>query len=477
MRHNGIFANFLSPMRLFLLFLLLLTGTALVQAQTVDTMVNNQGHYYLRHIHISGTRTTRRAVILREMSAQEGRSYSRDSAAQLLAENKLRLANAALFTTINIEPVVVTADTVDWEVSLRERWFIIPKPLFQLADRNFNVWWTEQNRDPRRANFGLTLTDMNFRGNTERISVTAQVGYTQRFAVEYVRPYLDKRQRHGIGGFVNVSQSGEVYYNTDRNKLKFVRLPGNRIIRMFDAAVFYTYRPAFPVRHLIQASYHTATVADTVLQLNKDYFNGRSDQLRYAELLYRLDLNYADNWNYPLKGFKMVGYALARTGFKGLDIQAQVRTEMGLFQNPLPKWYTSVIFRGRLSLPDEQPYFFRAALGTKTDYLRGYEYYVMDGDHYGVLRFNLKRELLNTTLLELPFHYLPSIPLRVYPKVFADVGYMHDRFPGNSFLSNKMLYSAGIGLDIVTTYDVKIRLEFARNHLGENGLFLHLNSE
>lgn len=464
-------------MRLFLMILFLLYGVVAARAQHAGTASGGKKQVYLRQIHITGNKVTRRSVILREMSAREGQWIAADSMDALLRENKLRLANAALFTTIHIDRAEVSTDTVDWAVSLKERWYIIPKPLFQLADRNFNVWWTEQNRDARRANFGLTLTDVNFRGNAERISLTAQAGYTQRFALEYTRPYLDKKQQHGIGGFLNISQSGELYYTTDLNKLKFARLPGNHIIRMYDAAVFYTYRPAFPVRHLLQLAYHAANISDTVLQLNDRYFRDGSDQLRYAEVLYRLDMNYADNWNYPLRGFKMVGYALGRAGFKGMNWQAQLRMEAGLFNNPLPKWYTAVIFRGRLSTPDEQSYYFRSGLGTKTDYVRGYEYYVMDGDHYGVLRLNLKREILNKTLFELPFRYLPSIPLRIYPKLFADVGYMHDRFPGNSFLSNRLLYSAGFGVDMVTTYDIKLRIEFARNHLGENGLFLHLNSE
>jgi hypothetical protein len=57
------------------------------------------------------------------------------------------------------------------------------------------------------------------------------------------------------------------------------------------------------------------------------------------------------------------------------------------------------------------------------------------------------------------------------------MGYAANKYPGNSFLNDRLLYSAGLGVDIVTAYDLKIRLEYAWNHLGQNGLFLHLNSE
>ena len=140
-------------------------------------------------------------------------------------------------------------------------------------------------------------------------------------------------------------------------------------------------------------------------------------------------------------------------------------------------WYASGIFRGRLSLPEEQPYALRAALGSKYDYVRGYEYYVIDGSHFGVLRLNLKYELLNLTLRNIPLRYLPALPLRIYPKIFVDAGYVRNQYPGNSFLNNRMLSAYGAGLDVFTAYDIKIRLEYTWNHLGQNDLFLHFNSE
>jgi len=132
--------------------------------------------------------------------------------------------------------------------------------------------------------------------------------------------------------------------------------------------------------------------------------------------------------------------------------------------------------RGRLMYPQNQPYYFRGGLGTQTDYVRGYEYYVTDGYNYGLVRLDLKRELFNNTYL-LPVRYFTAVPVRIYPKVFFDAGYNQSRIPGLNTLSNKILYSIGAGIDIVTLYDVKIRIEYARNHLGQNGLYLHFNSE
>ena len=184
-----------------------------------------------------------------------------------------------------------------------------------------------------------------------------------------------------------------------------------------------------------------------------------------------------DNWNYPLRGFKSVNYVVLRKGFESFAWQAQWRTETGIFRQLSRKWFGEAIVRARLSLPGDVPYFFQSALGTKPDYVRGYEYYVVDGTHYGVLRIDVKHELFNRTFRGLPFRYLPELPLRIYPKIFADAGAAHNPYPGNSFLHDRMLYAAGIGVDVVAAYDFKLRLEGAVNHLGQYGLYLHLNSE
>ena len=42
-----------------------------------------------------------------------------------------------------------------------------------------------------------------------------------------------------------------------------------------------------------------------------------------------------------------------------------------------------------------------------------------------------------------------------------------------SFLNNRMLYTGGMGFDIVSFYDTCIRLEYSINQLGQKGLFLH----
>ncbi len=431
----------------------------------------------IRYILPIGNKQTRYKIITREMSVREDDNILSDSLETIIDINQKRLYNMSLFTETSISVLKVNDYTIDLIVKVKEQWYIMPEVSFQLADRNFNVWWKEHNHDIRRINGRLTVKHRNFRGNMENLSATAQIGYTQKFALEYFKPYVDKKQKHGLGISVSVSNNEETYYITDSNKLKFVRTPREYIIRQFEGAVVYTYRPAYESKHLLELRYKDILIDDTIAQLNPDYFKYGLKEMKMVQLMYRWELNRVDNWNYPRSGLKVVNNVTTRFGLKGFSFQAYDAAEVGYFRHLGGKWYTSNILRGRLSVPTNQPYILRSALGSESEYIRGYEYYVIDGSQYGLIRNNLKFEALNVTIRNIPIPYLSAIPLRIYPKVFVDAGYVTNKYPGNSFLNDRLLYSAGMGFDLVSAYDFKIRVEYTWNHLGEKGLFLHINSE
>src|SRR5262245_49612284 len=101
----------------------------------------------LQSINILGNDRTRRSVILRELPVKEGQQIPSDSLANYLETARLRLLNIGLFTTVAVRFDSVGRDALKWDIILQERWYIIPTPIFRLADRNFNVWWDEMNHD------------------------------------------------------------------------------------------------------------------------------------------------------------------------------------------------------------------------------------------------------------------------------------------------------------------------------------------
>ena len=461
----------------FLSVVALLVMQGMAWCQSAGGGVDSGGGVVIRHIYIEGNNITRRAVVLRELAIHEGEVVSRDSVEGLERANKLRLFNLQLFNEVEQHVERDTGNGVNWYIKVKERWYIIPTGILQFADRNINTWWVEQGHDLNRVSAGLTVTDKNFRGNLESLAVTAQGGYTQRLGVSYMRPYVNRGQTRGIGFWAAAAQGRQTYYTTAADKLAFAgSYDGPVLWRQAEGGLSFVYRPGYAHRHIVQAGYKQYSVGDTIVRLNGDYYADSSRRARFAEVNYRYEYNGVDNWNYSLKGIKLVTTAVVRVGIEGLKFQSFVNVEAGVFREPLPGWYTSAIVRGRLMYPQDQPYFFRGGLGTATDYVRGYEYYVTDGYNYGLLRLDVKRQLFNHTYF-LPVKYFTAIPVRIYPKLFVDAGYNQSPYTGSNKLSNVLLYSVGAGVDIVTLYDVKIRLEYARNHLGQNGVYVHFNSE
>jgi len=135
------------------------------------------------------------------------------------------------------------------------------------------------------------------------------------------------------------------------------------------------------------------------------------------------------------------------------------------------QWYTSIQLTGKIKLPFNQPYLNQRALGDKDTYLRGLEYYTIDGVAYSMAKFNLKREILNfsipTFIKSKTYH---KIPFKIYAKAFTDFGYVYSKERLITRLNNKFLYSAGVGLEILTLYDINIRLDCSLNQLGQKRL-------
>ena len=117
-------------------------------------------------------------------------------------------------------------------------------------------------------------------------------------------------------------------------------------------------------------------------------------------------------------------------------------------------------------------------LGYSDVYLQGYEYYVIDGVVAGYLKAALNRKLFNFSIrLPVVRKLTPQrIPVSFYGKIYGNAGYVYNKNPGENTLTNKMLYSGGIGIDVLTMYDFTLKLEWSFNQLGQNGLFLHRKS-
>ena len=104
-------------------------------------------------VFIVGNRKTKEKIILREMHVKEGDALEREELIQQLEKDKGNILITRLFLSVYTNVIEVKPNVVDVIVRVSERWYLFPSPIFELADRNFNDWWVNHNRDLSRIQY------------------------------------------------------------------------------------------------------------------------------------------------------------------------------------------------------------------------------------------------------------------------------------------------------------------------------------
>ena len=432
---------------------------------------------YVRNIIIKGNKITKEFVIRREMNISEGDSIPIDELENIVEFNRLRIMNSKLFIRTDALLKNILGDSLDIEYTVKELFYWNAHPFVSLADRNFNVWWNDYNHKFNRLNIGADINRKNFRGRGEEIGVEVQAGFNKHIYLYYSNPFIDKSLKHGIKTSLAYNTGKEIHSATDSNKQVFYRDENRNPYRWLRAEFSYLYRPHYATIHELRLSFHHYALGNKMFADQSAYLGGRQN-MSIPEIMYRYKYNNTNDRNYPTEGWEIDSY-IEQKGLgmvKNFD-QWQWYLHAANYQSLSPKFSTSFHFRGRLFGPDNQPYFNYRAMGFENDYVRGFEHYIVDGSHYGLLRSDLRYKLFRYDFKQDILPIIKHIPIDFYPKVFADAGYVHSNNFGNSYLNNKMLYGYGAGIDIVFSYYIKLRLEYSFNSLNENELFLHLRNE
>lgn len=418
---------------------------------------------------INGNKRTKDFIILRELLFKPGDTIK--NSAEILSASKTNLLNTGLFLSVEC----MLHGTI-CSITVEERWYVFPKPYFEIIDRNFNVWWVEQEHAIARTNYGLDFIWYNFTGRNDALHIRTITGYSHKYDLTYNRPLIGKESNFGGGFSFSYLDSKQVAYNTQFDKLVFYT--GNATVRKkINASAHLSRRSGFYATHDLQLQYHYLFVADTVALLNPLYFYEGKNALQFLSLTYKFIYSHVDDRAYPLSGT----FAELQMGKPGLGIFDSINqlTFLAQYNYYLPI-SDALFLQGQAAASSVfgnfYPYGTAPGLGYCENFVRGYEYYVANGQHTFLLRTNVKYKIfdvhLNAPIIN--WNVFENIPLKAFAKLFADAGYVADNyFYENNSLANTLQYSIGAGIDITTYYDWVFRLETAVNAFGEIGVFLH----
>ena len=436
---------------------------------------------YIKYISFEGLKKTKISAVKRYMNIKEGDSISLSQLMPKLEENKRNILNSKLFSSVELKILEWQDEFVSLQLKVVESWYVFPIPIFELADRNFNVWWKDFNRDISRINSGIAVYWRNMAGYNDRLSFIAQFGFTRKFEIDYELPPVGKNQKFGASFNILYSDNKESIFNAVDNKLIFFSNLNtrDRQFTRFRTGVKLRYRKSVYSNHYLDLYYQKLGISDSIYIRNPDFFlSGRRTQRSFT-FNYSYEYDKRDIWTYPLSGY-FISFYLQKRGLGIVnDInQLWLGSRIALYKKLGKRWSIGLLSEGRYSVfRHKDPFYQQEALGYGDSFVRGYQYYVVNGQNYCLFRSDLNFKILDVTVPlskkeRSPLFY--EIPIRIHSRLHADYGYVQDRFyySGNK-LNNSHMYAGGLGLDFAFyNYNILVQIEYTMNRLLQKDLYL-----
>jgi hypothetical protein len=429
---------------------------------------------FIRNISVTGNKLTKKYIVFRELQFIEGRSYTISDILNRLQTSQQNLMNTALFIDAKVNFTNWVNDSLDIQTEVKERWYFIVLPYFKPIDRNWNVWIKDYALSMDRVNYGVKFLGKNVTGRNDVLNIWVLNGYTKKMAFNYYNPFTDNKLRHGFGFDFLYTQNKEVNFDTKSNAQQFHKNETKYMKNQLYGGLTYSYRRGSVERHYVRLGLHKESIDDTIAVLNPNYFTSGTTKIVFPEVRYTYQ-NYQLNYiPYPTKG-KLIELEFTKRGFsKNMNLW-QLYLKAGKYFKLPKNMYFGSVAEMHIRVPFDQPFFNQSMLGYNDSYLRGLEYYVVDGVAGGFIRNTIGKQVYKYEFKTgLSSKKYASIPFRFYLKGYADAGIVYNKQNiSTNFLNNKMMYTGGIGLDVISIYDIVIRFEYSFNHLREHGLFVH----
>ena len=438
----------------------------------------NAQELFIRNIQIDGLKTTKEATVLRELSFSVGDHVTFQELHSLIDENKSNLINQWLFNFVDLTPII-NGSEVEIILTVTERWYVWPYPIFEISERNFNVFWDSLRHsnfeDFSRLNYGVFLNWYNFRGRNELLKIKYRKGFKEHYLFEYDIPYLNQEKTWGAVFKKELFRMQKFHYRTD-NHLLLYTLPGDNLFKEHKLSLTFQYKPGIHNSHKFEIEGNKMCTKNSVE--NPAFFLSDSLNFQYARFDYQFIQEKRDYKEYPLEGYmrelSFEAFHGIANNYHNIIITAKADHHYKLH----PRWSVGNSIKAKLSWKKEIPYFLSQAFGFE-DYLRGYEYYVIDGSQFAMTKTALKWTLFPKKKMKLPlipWEQFSKTHFSIFFSIFVDMGYVYNHEVVNNPLNNEFLMSQGFSIDILSYYDKLIRFEYSLNHVGETGFFIHFSN-
>lgn len=434
--------------------------------------------YVIHSIRIEGNEKTRMGIMLRELTFQAGDSVFGNQIVEQIQKSRENLINTSLFHFVEIKIAEEIPKNLVILIVVKERWYTWPVPLIFFEERNLNTWLETKSFD--KLTYGMMVAQNNFRGRKETIGCMVLLGFDERFDILYEIPFLNKNKTLGINFSAGYSQSHTIQIITFENKPVYLKSYDDYVKKNYYGKFNLQYRKGLYNFHNFQLSYSFLGLSDTVIEINPNYLSNAVNTVSYSGFNYRFKHDKRNIKYYTTKGHY---FDIEFTKY-GMGLFNKNSVDMFELKSNTRKYWTlndRLFFAQGLTVKiadgKQIPYFLNKSLGYGRDFVRAYEYYVVDGQFFILSKSNLKYQLLKTRIKKIgsiKSEKFNTIPYSFYLNLSYDAGYVKDRLNyKNNSLANQYLHGYGIGIDFVTYYDKVFRLDYSINKQGEKGIFIH----
>ena len=463
--------------------LLSFTGTAMARICISD-------------ICIKGNKTTKPSIILREIPVKTGVFLSMESLQGKVEKTRENLRNTSLFNEVSVtyEPDTTSADshlcTLEEKiknsstykygeeilfyrivVDVKERWYCWPVVGLKLEERNMSTWL--KNMDFNKITFDAGVKIYNVWGLKHKLTLSGKFGFERGAKLSYEDIAFDPKGVHSMSASAYYLYKKTINLNCEDNKPVYIK--NERFLdKNVGGTVSYMYRPEIRIRHRVSFEYNYKKLNDSVLLWNPDYYYTNRTSSYEFSLRYRYAYDQRDYVVYPTKGYYIGVHGNATTAdnfsfwYGNALVDAQYYLPLG------KRWYASTALKLSASFKNRRAYIFDKAIGYDNVNICGYEYYVIDGQHYATWNNSLKFLLLPEKTVTLNFlkglSKFNKIPFTIYTTLSVDMGYAYNKYknPTNT-LQNNFLMGAALGIDILTYYDIVFNVSYAYNIFNKGG--------
>lgn len=476
---------------------------ALVVMLIVSFAVEANAKICISSFEIKGNKRTKEQVILREIPIKIGTYISVEGLEEKIKDSEDNLKNTSLFNDVKIcyvpdsitdmatlcqleeqilqNPHHKTKDEILFctlVIEVSERWYYWPLIGIKLEDRNMSSWLKDM--DFNKITFDAGIKIDNMWGLNHTLSLSGKFGFEKGVKFTYEDISLDPKGVHSfsIGAYSLFNKT--INLDCIENKPLYFKSQ-EYLEKSLGGSFTYIYRPEIRIHHRVSLEYNYRRLNDSVLIMNSDYYGSQSPRNHEYSLRYKFTFDQRDYSYFPTEGY-FIGVSAKGTAADKFDfLYGNIMTDLQYYKKIARRWYWKSTLRLSTSFKNKSAYIYDKAIGYDQANVCGYDLYVIDGQHYGTFNNSIRFLLLPQKVLSLNFLRALSkfykIPFTIYLSANVDMGYVHNKYPSHTnSLQNKYLLGGGVGIDILTYYDIVINVSYAYTRMNEGGIFFGLKT-